>query len=121
MAALAAFRRFGKLPHPELRIVFTPDEEIGEGSDLIDMTKLGQYGYTIDGGEMGELEDECFDAFRANLSFRGINVHPGYAKNRMVNAAAVAARFIAALPEYESPEHTEGREGFFSSHETSGR
>ena len=113
MAALTAFQRFKELSHPELRIVFTPDEEIGEGSDLIDMTRLGEFGYTVDGGEMGELEDECFDAFRANLRFRGINVHPGYAKNRMVNAAAIAARFVAVLPEYESPEHTEGREGFF--------
>ncbi len=113
MAALAAFQRFNDLPHPELRIVFTPDEEIGEGSELIDMRKLGRYGYTIDGSEIGELEDECFDAFRANLSFQGMNVHPGYAKNRMVNAAAIAARFVAALPEYESPEHTEKREGFF--------
>ena len=113
MAALAALQCFKDLPHPELRIVFTPDEEIGEGSELIDMTKLGQYGYTIDGSEMGELEDECFDAFRANLTFKGINVHPGYAKNRMVNAAAIAARFTAALPEHESPEHTEKREGFF--------
>lgn len=113
MAALAAFQHSKDLSHPELRIVFTPDEEIGQGADLIDMTKLGQYGYTIDGGEIGELEDECFDAFRANLTFQGINVHPGYAKNRMVNAAAIAARFTAALPEYESPEHTEEREGFF--------
>ncbi len=113
MAALAAFQRFENLPHPELRVVFTPDEEIGEGTACIDLKKLGQYGYTIDGGMMGELEDECFDAFRADLTFHGSNVHPGYAKNRMVNAAAIAARFVAALPEHESPEHTEEREGFF--------
>lgn len=113
MAVLAAFQRFKDLSHPELRIVFTPDEEIGEGTACINIEKLGKYGYTIDGGEMGELEDECFDAFRANLTFHGINVHPGYAKNRMVNAAAIASRFVAALPEHETPEHTEIREGFF--------
>ncbi|PID58583.1 peptidase T [candidate division KSB3 bacterium] len=113
MAALAALQHFHDLPHPELRIVFTPDEEIGEGSDRIDLKKLGQYGYTVDGGEMGELEDECFDAVQADLIFKGINVHPGQAKDRMINAAAVAARFTASLPEYDSPEHTEKREGFF--------
>ena len=113
MAALAAFKAFPQLRHPELRIVFTPDEEIGEGTDFISMDKLGAYGYTIDGGEIGELEDECFDAMRAALVFHGHNVHPGKAKNRMRNAGAIAARFLAALPEYETPEHTELREGFW--------
>jgi tripeptide aminopeptidase len=113
MAALATFHQFKELLHPELRIVFTPDEEIGEGTTHIVIEKLGKYGYTIDGGEMGELEDECFDAFRTTLTFHGINVHPGSAKNRMVNAAAIATRFVAALPEHETPEHTEIREGFF--------
>lgn len=113
MAALAAFHKFDHLPHPELRIVFTPDEEIGEGADHIDMQRLGTYGYTIDGSQMGELEEECFDAFEVKLMLEGINVHPGYAKNRMVNAGAIAARLAAALPEFESPEHTAKREGFF--------
>jgi tripeptide aminopeptidase len=113
MAALAAFQRFPDLPHPELRIVFTPDEEIGEGTLYIDMSRLGTYGYTLDGGEMGELEDECFNAQRAQFVFLGHNVHPGKAKNHMVNAAAIAARFIAALPEQETPEHTDHREGFY--------
>ncbi len=113
MTALAALQTFPDLPRPELRIVFTPDEEIGEGTQQIDLKKLGRFGYTFDGGEMGELEDECFHALRVNLAFIGRNVHPGEAKNRMVNAAAIAARFLATLPEHETPEHTELREGFF--------
>ena len=113
MAALAAFRRFERLVHPELRIVFTPDEEIGRGADRIDMTRLGRFGYTLDGGLTGELETECFDARGAHLVFYGRNIHPGYAKDRMINAAAIAARWVAALPEAQTPEHTEGREGFW--------
>lgn len=113
MTALAAFRAFPHLRHPELRIVFTPDEEIGEGATLINLDKLGICGYTIDGGDIGELEEECFDAIRATLEFHGHNVHPGKAKNRMVNAGAIAARFLTALPEYDTPEHTELREGFW--------
>jgi len=113
MAALAAFKEFDSLAHPELRIVFTPDEEIGEGVDHIDLSRLGQFAYTMDGGHMGELENECFDAFEIKVTFKGHNIHPGYAKGRMVNAAAIAARFVAALPESQTPEHTEKREGFF--------
>jgi tripeptide aminopeptidase len=104
---------FEDWPHPELRIVFTPDEEIGQGTAFIQRAKLGDVGYTIDGGEMGELETECFHALKAVLTFHGMNVHPGYAKRRMVNAGTLAARFIAGLPAAEAPEHTEGREGFF--------
>lgn len=113
MAALAAMRRFAHLAHPELRLVFTPDEEIGRGADRIDLNRLGKVGYTVDGGMMGHLETECFDARQARLVFHGRNIHPGYAKDRMVNAAAVAARFVAALPEHATPEHTEKREGFW--------
>ena len=112
MAALAALRRFD-LPNPELRIVFTPDEEIGQGADLITMGRMGKFGYTMDGGMMGELEEECFDAWEATLVFNGKNIHPGYAKGKMINAGAIAARFVAALPENQTPEHTEKREGFF--------
>lgn len=113
MAALAAWRRFPDLRHPELRIVFTPDEEIGRGTDHIRLERLGRIGYTVDGGMLGELEAECFDAAEVTLIFHGHNVHPGYAKDRLVNAAAAAARFAAALPENQTPEHTAGREGFF--------
>ncbi|MBC2733403.1 MAG: peptidase T [Desulfobacteraceae bacterium] len=113
MTALEALQHFKDWPHPELRIVFTPDEEISQGTAFIQRAKLGDIGYTIDGGEMGELETECFHALKAVLTFHGMNVHPGYAKNRMVNAGTLAARFIAGLPAAEAPEHTEGREGFF--------
>ncbi len=113
MTALEFLQTAEDWPHPELRIVFTPDEEIGEGADHVQLEKLGTVGYTIDGGDLGELEAECFDALKADIRFHGHNVHPGYAKNRMINAAAIAARFTAELPAHETPEHTAGREGFF--------
>ena len=113
MAGLAALKKFGKLKHPELRICFTPDEEIGEGTTKIRLERLGKLGYTFDGSIQGELEDECFDAVQAKLRFTGLSVHPGQAKGRMINAAAIAARFAALLPEWATPEHTELREGFF--------
>jgi len=113
LAMLAAFQRHPELRHPELRLCFTPDEEIGQGTACIRLEKLGKVGYTVDGGLVGELESECFDARGARLRFLGNAVHPGESKNRMVNAGAIAARFLAALPEAETPEHTELREGFF--------
>lgn len=113
MTALEILHTAEDWPHPELRIVFTPDEEIGEGADHVRLDRMGAVGYTIDGGDLGELEAECFDALKAEIIFTGLNVHPGYAKNRMVNAAAIAARFAADLPAPETPEHTAGREGFF--------
>jgi len=121
VTALAALKRFPELPHPELRIVLTPDEEIGRGTERIDLQRLGVYGYTMDGGMMGELEAECFDAFQILLTFHGRNIHPGYAKGKMINAAAVAARFVAALPEAQTPEHTENREGFWHVTELGGK
>jgi tripeptide aminopeptidase len=113
MTALEALRDMAEWPHPELRIVFTPDEEIGQGTAHIRRDRLGDVGYTVDGGEMGELETECFHALKASLTFQGMNVHPGYAKNRMVNAGKLAACFVAGLPAAEAPEHTADREGFF--------
>jgi tripeptide aminopeptidase len=113
MAGLAALNKFPQLKHPELRICFTPDEEIGEGTAQIHLEKLGKVGYTFDGSIQGELEDECFDACSAKLKFTGLSVHPGMAKDKMINAAAIAARFHAMLPEWATPEHTELREGFF--------
>ena len=82
------------LPRPELRIVFTPDEEIGQGVDFIDKGRLGRFGYTMDGGMLGELEEECFDAWEATLIFHGKNIHPGYAKNRMISALKKEKAFI---------------------------
>jgi tripeptide aminopeptidase len=112
MAALSALRRFETLPHPELRVVFTPDEEIGRGTVGIDTERLAPVGYTVDGGDLGVIEEECFTAHEVRVRFTGRNVHPGHAKDRMINAGAAAARFAAALPEHDTPEHTEGREGF---------
>jgi tripeptide aminopeptidase len=113
VAILAAFVHFPDLRHPELRILFTPDEEVGRGTGHVDVRRLGKAGYTVDGGMVGEIDVECFHALRVEVEFRGINIHPGYAKNRMINAGQVAARFAAALPRFETPEHTEGREGFY--------
>ena len=113
MAALAYFKRYKEALHPELRIVFTPDEEIGRGTDKITIEKLGRCGYTLDGSMAGEIEDECFDAWKAEFEFIGINVHPGFAKGKMINAAECAARFISQIPEQETPAHTEKREGFY--------
>ncbi|MRR53401.1 MAG: peptidase T [Deltaproteobacteria bacterium] len=113
MAVLSAFVRFRDLMHPELRICFTPDEEVGRGTGHIDVRRLGTSGYTVDGGMIGEIDVECFHALQVEVEFSGINIHPGYAKNRMINAGQVAARFAAALPRFETPENTEGREGFY--------
>ncbi len=113
MAALSAFHRYDDLPHPELCILFTPDEEIGQGTRGVDAKRLAPAGYTVDGGGLGVIEAECFTAHEARIRFRGRNVHPGYAKDRMVNAGSAAVRFAAALPEHDTPEHTEDREGFF--------
>ncbi len=110
---IATFKRFNELKHPEIKICFTPDEEIGSGTAKIDISKLGKVAYTFDGGMIGEIENECFDAMGAKIKFTGLNVHPGYAKNKMINASGIAARFYAMIPEYETPERTEGREGFF--------
>lgn len=113
MAALKILKKYPEIKHPELRIIFTPDEEIGRGTAKINPAKFAKYGYTLDGSILGELEGECFNAYSAKLTFNGKNIHPGFAKNKMINACSIAARFISALPEWESPEHTEKKEGFF--------
>ena len=100
--------------HGKIRIVFTPDEEVGKGTAKIDMKKLGaDYGYTFDGGEAGSLEDETFSADGATIVVNGVIAHPGYAKNKMVNALKIAGEILNALPKHEwSPETTDKREGF---------
>lgn len=101
-------------PHGELRVVFTTDEEIGCGTDGLDVAALGcDFGYTVDGGPVGEIEYENFNAAGAAVTFYGVGVHPGSAKDVMVNAAAVATEFHAMLPADQVPEKTEGYEGFF--------
>ena len=102
------------IKHGEVRIIFTTDEEIGHGTDGLDVQELGcDYGYTVDGGPLGEIEYENFNAAAAVLTVHGVGVHPGSAKNVMVNAATVAMDFHALLPEDKVPEKTEGYEGFF--------
>jgi len=98
----------------EIKILFTPDEEIGEGTAKLDMKKLGaQFGYTLDGGEAGSLEDETFSADAATIVINGVIAHPGYAKNKLVNALKVGGEILHALPTYEwAPEATEKKEGF---------
>ena len=103
-----------EIEHGKIRIGFTPDEEIGRGADKFDVAKFGaDWAYTIDGSEVGELEYENFNAASAKIDIQGRNVHPGYAKGKMVNALHVANELIALLPEKERPEHTIGYEGFF--------
>lgn len=103
-----------ELKHGELRLVFTPDEEVGKGTARINMEQAGaRFGYTLDGGEAGSLEDETFSADAAVIEIEGVIVHPGYAKNKLVNALKIAAAVLDALPKNGwSPETTDGREGF---------
>ncbi len=103
-----------EIKHGKIRILFTPDEEIGRGVAKVDMKKLGaQYGYTLDGGERGYLEGETFSADAVTVTFHGISAHPGYAKDKMVNAIKAASTFVSKLPRKEwNPESTEGYEGF---------
>ncbi len=100
--------------HATIRIGFTPDEEIGRGADRFDVKGFGaEYAYTVDGGGLGELEYENFNAAGAMVVFNGVNIHPGSAKNKMVNSQLIAMEFNGLLPEHQRPESTEGYEGFF--------
>ena len=100
--------------HGRICIAFTPDEEIGRGADLFDVAGFGaDYAYTVDGGALGELEYECFNAAACRVSVRGVSIHPGSAKNQMKNACLIAMEFASLLPPWERPEHTEGYEGFY--------
>lgn len=102
------------LPHPGLGICFCPDEEIGHGASLLDVDEFGcAYAYTVDGGPIGELEWECFNAAEVTVRFEGYSIHPGDAKGRMVNATNLFCRYHGMLPPAERPEHTEGYEGFY--------
>ena len=102
------------IKHGDIRILFTPDEEIGRGVDFLDMKKLNaDFGYTLDGGELGSIEDESFSADAVKITIHGVSAHPGYAKNKLVNAMKIAGEILAALPKDSwSPETTEHREGF---------
>ncbi|PNH87597.1 peptidase T [Vibrio diazotrophicus] len=102
------------IPHGDICIAFTPDEEIGRGANHFDVEKFGaEWAYTIDGGPVGELEYENFHAATAEVTCHGVSVHPGTAKGKMVNAMHIASRFVVMMPEQETPQNTEGYEGFY--------
>lgn len=103
-----------EIKHGKIRIGFTPDEEIGQGADHFDVKAFdAAWAYTMDGGQIGELEFENFNAASAKVTINGLNVHPGYAKHKMKNSMRIASQFIDMLPRHETPEHTEGYEGFY--------
>ncbi len=114
MEAVVYFMQNPGVQHGDIKILFTPDEEVGQGTAKVDMQKLGaQFGYTLDGGEAGSLEDETFSADGATITIYGVIVHPGYAKDKLVNALKIAGAVLDALPKNEwSPETTEGKQGF---------
>jgi len=122
MAGVAHLAAHPELPRPTLRIAFTPDEEIGEGASLFDIKGFGaRCAYTLDGSEVGELHDETFSALEAIVKVRGVEVHPGQATGKMVNALRLAARIVAALPsDTLTPETTSERQGFIHPHEITG-
>ncbi len=121
MALVARLSANPDLPHPPLGICFAPDEEIGHGAALLDIDAFGcAAAYTVDGGPIGELEWECFNASDVTLSIQGATIHPGDAKGRMVNAVHLFEEFEAMLPAHERPEHTEGYEGFIHCMSVSG-
>ncbi|BBE19724.1 tripeptide aminopeptidase [Aquipluma nitroreducens] len=114
VSAMDYLIRYPEIKHGKIRICFTPDEEVGHGADHFDVANFGaDFAYTLDGGEIGELEYENFNAAGAKIAIKGRSVHPGSAKNQMINSILVAHQIIHALPPDQRPEHTEGYEGFF--------
>ncbi len=114
LTAIKYLKDHPEIKHGKIRIGFTPDEEIGAGADYFDVEKFGcEWAYTMDGGPIGELEYENFNAAGVKINIQGRSVHPGYAKDKMVNALVVANKLVSLLPSNERPEHTAGYEGFF--------
>lgn len=114
VSAIEYLQKHPHIQHGTIRIGFNPDEEIGLGAHKFDVKRFGcDWAYTMDGGEVGEIEYENFNAASATITVQGRNVHPGYAKGKMLNALRIAAEIIGALPSQESPEQTEGYEGFY--------
>ncbi len=121
VAAVAHLAAHPELPRPTLRVCFTPDEEIGEGATLFDVERFGaRCAYTLDGSALGELQDETFTAAEAIVTVEGVDVHPGLATGKLVNAARLVARVLAALPPELTPEATAGRQGFIHPYEIAG-
>ena len=114
MTAVAYLAEHPEVPHGRIAVCFTPDEEVGQGADHFDVEGFGAaVAYTVDGGELGEIEYENFNAANAGVFVRGVNIHPGSAKNKMKNAALMAVELVNMLPPAETPAHTEGYEGFY--------
>lgn len=114
MTAMDYLIQHPEIRHGKIRVAFTPDEEIGQGPNKFDVERFGaKFAYTVDGGPLGELEYESFNAAGAKITIKGQNVHPGTAKGKMVNSAKIGMEFNSRLPENEAPEHTEGYEGFY--------
>ena len=112
--AMCWLRDHKEIKHGDIRVAFNPDEEIGMGAHHVDVEKFGcEWAYTMDGGDLGDLEFENFNAASAKISIKGVSVHPGYAKGKMVNANRLAAEFASLLPADETPETTEGYQGFY--------
>ena len=114
ISAVDYLQHHPEIKHGKIRIAFNPDEEIGQGAHKFDVERFGaDWAYTMDGGEIGELEYENFNAAVAKVTFKGRNVHPGYAKHKMINSMRIANQFVIMLPRWETPEHTEDYEGFY--------
>ena len=114
MTAMNYLIQHPEITHGTVRVAFTPDEEIGRGPHKFDVAAFNaSYAYTVDGGPLGELEYESFNAAAAKIAIKGNNIHPGTAKNKMINSAKIAMELTSKLPAEEAPEHTEGYEGFF--------
>lgn len=114
ISAVDYLKNHPEIKHGDIRIAFNPDEEIGQGAHKFDVERFGaDWAYTMDGGAIGELEYENFNAAVAKITFKGRNVHPGYAKHKMLNSLRVATQYAIMLPRWETPEHTEGYEGFY--------
>lgn len=114
ITAMDYLKNHPEIEHGKIRICFTPDEEIGAGADYFDVEKFGaEWAYTMDGGELGELEYENFNAAGVKVSIQGRSVHPGYAKDKMINALVIANKLVSIIPESQRPEHTTKYEGFF--------
>lgn len=114
ITAVEYLKNHPEIPHGKIRIGFTPDEEVGRGADHFDVKFFGaDFAYTMDGGPIGELEYENFNAAGAKIIIKGRNVHPGTAKDKMINSILIANEYIALLPKEETPAHTEGYEGFY--------
>ncbi|HOO82980.1 MAG TPA: peptidase T [Prolixibacteraceae bacterium] len=122
VTAMEYLIRHPEIKHGDIKVGFTPDEEIGQGADFFDVEKFGaDFAYTLDGGELGELEYENFNAASAKVKINGRIVHPGFAKNKMRNSLLIAQQFLNMLPANEVPQHTEGFEGFYHLMEMNGK